>query len=327
MDKTVGGLDSITSKYFEDYEKLSEYKRRTSQNQKDMKKKVLNARKSQTAVEEYGPLIANAYDVEDIDVREYVVQECKEYLNRIKVTDEGRQQIVLSTQNQVEEDWYKLRRMRLTASNFGKIAKQRSSTDPVNLIRAMLYSGNLSTKEIEYGKTHESSASTQYELEKGIIVQKIGLYVHKDFCWLGCSPDGIIDDPQEGKGLIEIKCISIPEYQDQLISSIVTSKKNFYLKKVNDALALKQNHDYYFQVQGQLEVMDLNFCDFVVYNEVGIFVERIYRSKGFWKDKIFDKLKRFFFLVDLPELALKQIKLKKMPINLSKFTVEELYNE
>jgi len=85
------------------------------------------------------------------------------------VTDEQRNLIVMSTQQQTEEEWYNLRRLRLTASNFGRIVKMRVTTDPVLLIRSILYSGKLVTDEIEYGKTHEKDARLQYELEKTLL--------------------------------------------------------------------------------------------------------------------------------------------------------------
>ena len=78
-------------------------------------------------------------------------------------------------------------------------------------------------------------------------------------CWdqvtpfLGASPDGIIeytDDGKKMKGVLEIKCTT-------------------------GHLKLKHNHKYY-QVQGQLALTGLEWCDFVIWNLGGISVERIY---------------------------------------------------
>jgi len=71
--------------------------------------------------------------------------------------------------------------------------------------------------------------------------------------------------------------------------------------------------------------MDREFCDFVVYSEADLFTERIYRSRSFWREKMFPKLISFFYLVYLPELSLKQIKKKHRPINLSKYSVDALF--
>ena len=89
----------------------------------------------------------------------------------------------------------------------------------------------------------------------------------------------------------------------RIYRDISQNKKIFYIKKDNGQLKLKKNHDYYYQIQGQLEMNGLNFCDFVVFREVDLYIERIYRSKSFWKEKMFEKLKNFFFLSYLSELT------------------------
>jgi len=72
--------------------------------------------------------------------------------------------------------------------------------------------------------------------------------------------------------------------------------------------------------------MDLEFCDFVVFIEVDFYIERIYRSKEFWQGKMFEKLKKFFYLAYLPELTFRHIKDKKVPINLMNKNVSELFS-
>ena len=59
--------------------------------------------------------------------------------------------------------------------------------------------------------------------------------------------------------------------------------KNFYLEKVDGMLKLKQTHRYYMQVQGELGVMNKQWCDFVVYTESkdGVFVECVYFDDDF----------------------------------------------
>jgi len=43
----------------------------------------------------------------------------------------------------------------LTASNFGAVIKRRTSIPPHNLLKKILYSKNVETPAINYGKTNE----------------------------------------------------------------------------------------------------------------------------------------------------------------------------
>ncbi len=72
--------------------------------------------------------------------------ECEKYLGNSRV---DRNIILSNTQTQSEEEWYKIRRQRLTTSYFRKLCTKRESTDAINIIRSILYSSNVLTKEIE----------------------------------------------------------------------------------------------------------------------------------------------------------------------------------
>ena len=47
---------------------------------------------------------------------------------------------------------------------------------------------------------------------------------------------------------------------------------------------LKTSHAYYAQVQGQMGVSGVEWCDFVVYTKKGMSVERIPFKKQYWND-------------------------------------------
>ena len=48
----------------------------------------------------------------------------------------------------------------------------------------------------------------------------------------------------------------------------------------NGNLRLKAQHNYMYQVQRQMKVLDVDWCDFVVWTKKGLHVERItYDSK------------------------------------------------
>ena len=59
-------------------------------------------------------------------------------------------------------------------------------------------------------------------------------------------------------------------------SPTTTGKANFYLKPLLDSgRALSKSHYYYYQVQGQLVILNLPFCDFVCWAPNRMLLERI----------------------------------------------------
>ncbi len=61
-------------------------------------------------------------------------------------------------------------------------------------------------------------------------------------------------------------------------------------------LELKQTHAYYSQVQGQMLITGMNWCDFVVSAEEDILIQRIYKDSDML-DVIKEKVDRFHFHV------------------------------
>ena len=103
-------------------------------------------------------------------------------------------------------------------------------------------------------------------------------------CWantpfLGASPDRIIeytDDGKKMKGVLEIKCPASDKWRP-LSPDECCQDSGFYaeLNSATGHLKLKHNHKYYRQVQGQLALTGLEWCDFVIWNLGRIAVERI----------------------------------------------------
>lgn len=95
-----------------------------------------------------------------------------------------------------------------------------------------------------------------------------GFVIHPDGPWLGSSPDGLVYDSTESPpfGLLEAKAKSYVDCS--------------YLKMRNNKLRLKPSHCCFWQVQGQLLITGMEWCDFVVFAEEDIIIQRIYRDCG-----------------------------------------------
>lgn len=142
--------------------------------------------------------------------------------------------------------------------------------------------------------------------------EKTGLFVSHRLPQLACSPDGLSYDPSTNSfGLAEIKILGLlqkkspQECVDQYNSGEMTSKDiqaTCFTISVNK-LVLRRSHPYYYQVQYQLGVTGLEWCDFVLWSVKGDpSIERIYSDSNFIADIINSNYKLWSCVV-MPELV------------------------
>ena len=133
-----------------------------------------------------------------------------------------------------------------------------------------------------------------------------GLVVNPKWPHVGASPDGIVECKCCAKGVVEIKCPYCHRSDDV---DAVAHDKNFCLKSSSDgpgAVYLDRTHAYYYQIQTQIFVCNVEYADFVVCtfpvnNEPTIHIERIYADQKFWSECI-TKSSNYFQVCILPEL-------------------------
>lgn len=84
-------------------------------------------------------------------------------------------------------------------------------------------------------------------------------------------------------------------HQNTDVQDAASQDNRFCLKKIDGSLQFDNSHAYYYQVQTQLFVCDVEYCKFCVCTFVeddeskGLHIERIYRMKHFgWS--VFQKL-------------------------------------
>ena len=116
-------------------------------------------------------------------------------------------------------------------------------------------------------------------------IYPVGIVVNPWACWIGASPDRKVYHPARDPpvGILEIKC--------PRVSSVLEVK---YLKRVDDHLELNRNDQYYTQVQTQLAVTGLQWCEFFVWCQNDYHLETIYFDAAEWQ-VIQDKADMFFF--------------------------------
>ena len=230
--------------------------------------------------------------------------------NRVIVNSQQAEKIEETTREQADSAiWFEERSMRITASFFGRVCQRLSTTSPDALINSIINQKKYRSLPIAcaWGENNELRAINAYKLKmqeqghSGLEIRQSGLVIDPKYTFLGASPDGFVNDPasEDPNGLLEIKC---PYQHRDITPEEAAQQKSFFCTSENQHLYLKKNHHYYYQVQGQMAICSKKWCDFVVFTNTGISIERIEFSEGFWKDMV-SKLKTFYVHSVLPKLA------------------------
>ena len=230
---------------------------------------------------------------------------------QLKVTEEEVLFLEKATKNQSRTClWYDHRIGRITASMFGRVYKCAETKYPNTLIKSVMqYSYvNPAIPSLKWGRDNEDHAREKYRVSmkshEDFSLQSAGLLVSTKFPFLGASPDGIISCSCCGTGLLEIKCPY--KYRDCNIESINDS--DFYLR-LNEANEWEVNteHEYYFQIQGQMGIWDKPYCDFFCWTLKGNITVRVTYDHDFFEQMVV-KLQHFFTKYVLPELMTQKLK-------------------
>ena len=137
-------------------------------------------------------------------------------------------------------------------------------------------------------------------------ISKAGLFLHPRHPFLGATPDAMVCCDCHGQGILEVKCPFCLCEKDIIEAS---EDKSFCLVNAGGQLQLKKDHAYFYQVQLQLLLTGVKYCDFVVWrggqenqSASEVFMERIEPDMNFL-DKAVAKAQLFFVQGVLPELV------------------------
>jgi len=192
-------------------------------------------------VNTHSDYLASYYVIEHLVnecVNKYVLDEIlyKERLEKLT----NLKKLVLPEQRSPE--WYSLRKKILTASSVASAIGKCHFTSRDELILSKIIDKPFESNPItEWGVKYEDVAVSFYQELYNTKILDFGLIPHPELDIFGASPDGICDDNGNKEYLsrmIEIKC----------------PPKRKFTKSVP--------HHYWIQMQGQLEVCDLDECDF-----------------------------------------------------------------
>ena len=176
-------------------------------------------------------------------------------------------------------EWYLMRDGMISASDAGTVLGQShyGNRDSVILKKCGEESRPPSGAAIDWGVKYENVAKQIYELRNNVEVFEFGCIKHPTINFLGASPDGITNDGI----MLEIKCPS-----SRVIDGIIPT-------------------GYYCQVQMQLEVCELDRCDFLEcklkeYSSEDDYINDNFNGNNFYNSIGFEKgvVAEYFVLAD-----------------------------
>lgn len=184
----------------------------------------------------------------------------------------------------VSETWKEHRKGRITASLFHRVSThvntlRRTESALVDTIIGQKHSKQ--TVAMKHGLALEPCAKKRYSAimkksHKKFNSSDSGLTVYMAYPYLASSADLEIECLCCGQGVCEIKC---PEnIKDQ--SPSVKNVMNVTME--NNVICLDKNHPYYFQVQGQMKILDRKYSDFFIFTLHGHLRFRITFDEEFW---------------------------------------------
>ncbi|XP_057529621.1 uncharacterized protein LOC130808174 [Amaranthus tricolor] len=180
-------------------------------------------------------------------------------------------QISLSDTTQRSEEWFALRKDKLTTSTFSTALGFWKGTRRAELWAEKVFASvpqcleASSMRAMEWGVVNESVAVERYKSITGQDVSFMGFAIHAEpsFNWVGASPDGLLSCSPED-GILEVKC---PYNKGKPELALPWSKMPFY---------------YMPQIQGQMEIMDREWVDLYCWTPNGSSIFKVRRDRGYW---------------------------------------------
>ncbi|RLM73996.1 uncharacterized protein C2845_PM15G12360 [Panicum miliaceum] len=181
-------------------------------------------------------------------------------------------QLTSSDVAQRSEEWFALRKDKLTTSTFSTALGFWAGNRRAELWNEKVFGpvdiklADTARSAMEWGTNHESVAIEQYTSITGKFVGTLGFAVHTEANsgWLGASPDGILGCEPDG-GILEVKC-------------------PFNKGKPELALPWRAMPYYYMpQVQGLMEIMDRDWVELYCWTPNGSSLFRVPRDRAYWE--------------------------------------------
>ena len=146
----------------------------------------------------------------------------------------------------------------------------------------------------DWGILHEPKAKQEYMERTGVTIQERGVFLSDSGLLCG-SPDGMVANDF----IIKVKCSYSARTKTNLQAA---ERKDFFLEldEVTGLLKLKQPHNYWHQIQGNLHLTGVNSCHLVVWTPLDLVILLIHKDPA-WANNI-NILETFYKDCFLPKI-------------------------
>lgn len=214
--------------------------------------------------------------------------------------------------------WFEIRKIKLTASNFGPIMRQSTASN-ANILKKILYTDISNIPAVKYGCLNEERAAKLYQQHseqegRSLLIKESGLHVCTEplYGFLAGSPDRIVRDYDVNEDfLVEIKSLFDPNPDSPYttVKEIARKRKHsFCCYFVGNQLKLRPTHDYMYQINGMLGIMGLKRCELVLNFRDDIEIVIVEFNEKCWS-VMKDKLRAFYVHQLLPEITDRKLKM------------------
>lgn len=214
--------------------------------------------------------------------------------------------MIIDPSEQGSEAWLTARAGVVTASNLNKVMSKGRGSAPSKtrlgymhklaheILTGRYISEGFKSDYMRRGNDLEDQARANYELVTGEIIETVGLIYLNESKRIGASLDGLVN----ADGETEIKCPAIHTHSGYLLGCLAEGNLP---------------PEYVKQIQGQLWIAELDWCDFISYHPEAFVPYKSIRVNR--DDEMIDAIKAAvgLFINDLDALVeqIKTIGLKK----------------
>lgn len=242
------------------------------------------------------------------DSLDMLIEKADNFMLSFEVSETTAKKVEAATKDQSRSpQWFQHRAGRVTASVMKSVCTTSTDKPSVSLVKKVCYpeKEQLAVPAVMWGVNHEIDAFRAYEAQErrkhiDFACTRSGLHLSSAYPFVGATPDAVVSCACCGKGVVEFKC-----------PFLLKDAKDFNAAKTcltdsNGAFQLQRGHAYFYQVQTQMAVCQVDYCDFVVWAPSLLHIERIEKDVPFCETML-AAARVFFTKVVLPELFSKYV--------------------
>ncbi|KAL1423801.1 hypothetical protein MTO96_003721 [Rhipicephalus appendiculatus] len=194
---------------------------------------------------------------------ENVEAHCCRIAGTLSLEKEVAEEIEKETRQQSKSSkWFAFRPGRVTASNAKAVCRTSVTTPSRSLVKRVCYpeATQFWSAPTSWGQQHEETARTAYmavskDIHANLQCSVSGLHISTKHHFLAAIPDGVLNCSCCGKGVLEIKC---PYNGRERTVRELAASDSACLSIVDGTVMLKKEHSYYYQVQMQMLVCEMD---------------------------------------------------------------------